>query len=411
MPIDADRIANDIKTIGEFTETPETGKINRTPFSHPWGRAREYISKQLEAIGCKIRIDAAGNLHARPTAISWESAAWMSGSHLDTIPNGGNYDGVIGVVAALEALRSAREDVKIAVPLELIIWAATEPAFGMGMIASRAFVGEINGNTLAELRNARGLSYVQAGAPYGVDPTKLAADKLKKSTTIGYIEVHAEEGLTMWGQDLPVACVTNISGRRQYRCELGGAANHAGSTSMHDRRDALTGAAEIIVAMEKLALELGKETVITAGRIECAPNMMNFIAGRVVFTLDMRSPAMTLLAQGDQSIQKTVAKIARQRKLDVKLELTDSRAGIDFDERVCAKMHKAARARRVEPLIDMTSGAIHDAAVLAEHIPSAMVFVPSRDGISHSSDEYTRPRDIADAVAVLLETCRDRRLE
>jgi hydantoinase/carbamoylase family amidase len=411
MPISSERIANDIAKIGKLTETPDTGTINRTPFSVPWGQARDYVVGELEALGCKIRVDSAGNVHARPTAISWEAAAWLSGSHLDTIPNGGNYDGVIGVIAVLEAMRAAREDLKIAVPLELVIWAATEPAFGMAMIGSRSYVAELNAHTLAELRNARGLTYTQAGAPFGVDPAKLAGDKLKKSTIIGYVEVHAEEGLTMWGQGLQVACVTNISGRRQYRCELVGAPNHAGSTAMHDRRDALTGAAEMIVSLEKLALELRKETVITVGRIECEPNMMNFIAGKVTFTIDLRSPSTTVLAQADQAIQKLFVKVAKQRKLQHKIELTDSRAGIDFDQRICSKMHKAARAKRIEPMIDMTSGAIHDAAVLAEHIPSAMLFVPSRDGISHSPEEYSRPDDIAAAVTVLLETVRDRRLE
>lgn len=411
MPISAERISADIEAISRFTETPDTGATNRLTFSVPWGQARDFVSKKLEEIGCRVRIDAVGNLHARPTAISWDAAAWLSGSHLDTIPNGGNYDGVVGVVAALEAMRAAREDLKIAVPLELIVWAATEPAFGMGMISSRALVGELNVHTLSELRNQRGLSYVQAGNAYGVDPTKLATDRFKKSTIIGYIEVHAEEGLTMWGADLQVACVTNISGRRQYRCELIGAPNHAGSTQMHDRQDALAGAAEIITAMEKLALELRKETVITVGRIEVKPNLMNFIAGHVAFTIDVRSPVMLLLAQSDKTIRKTIEKIAKSRKLEHKLELIDSRGGVEFDSKVCAKIHKSAGVKRIGPIMDMTSGATHDAAVLSEHVPSAMIFVPSRDGISHGPEEYSRPEDIAAAVAVLLETVRDRRLE
>jgi hydantoinase/carbamoylase family amidase len=385
--------------------------MNRLTFSAPWGQARDYVAAQLESIGCRVRIDAAGNLHARPTAISWDAAAWMSGSHLDTIPNGGNYDGVVGVVTALEALRAAREDLKIAVPLEMIVWAATEPAFGLGMISSRAVVGELNAHTLSELRNQRGLSYVQAGAGFGVDPAKLAADGLKKPTIIGYIEVNAEEGLTMWGQGLQVACVTNISGRRQYRCELTGAPNHAGSTAMHDRQDALVGAAEIVIGMEKLALELGKETVITVGRIETKPNLMNFIVGNAVFTIDVRSPIMLLLAQADKAIKRTIEKIAKHRHLEQKLELIDSRAAVEFDSRVCAKMHKAANIKKLGPIIDMTSGATHDAAVLSEHVPSAMLFVPSKDGISHGPEEYTRPEEVAAAVAVLLETVRDRKLE
>src|SRR6185295_3048309 len=154
MPISAERIQADITAIARCTETPGAG-ASRPTFSAAWRQARNCVQAQLEAAGCKIRIDAAGNLHARPSAISWDAAAWMSGSHIDSVPNGGNFDGVVGIVSVLEVFRAASEELRDAVPLELVIWAEEEgTTFGVGMIGSRVFVGELGAEQLANLKNA-----------------------------------------------------------------------------------------------------------------------------------------------------------------------------------------------------------------------------------------------------------------
>jgi len=411
MPISAERIQNDIAAIARFTETPGSG-ATRPTFSAAWRQARDYVASQLEAIACKVRIDAAGNLHARPTAISWEGPAWLSGSHLDTVPNGGDYDGVAGVVAALEVLRAAREDLKIAAPLELIVWAESEGAtFGMGMLGSRLVVGEITAEQLATLKNAQERDYLQAGAAHGVDPAKLPTDRLKAHTIVGVVEVHVEQGPGLWKEDIRAACVSSVSARRQYRCEMIGMANDAGATSMRDRLDALAGAAEVIVTLEKLAMDMGHNSVITVGQITNLPNATNVVPQRVTFTIDFRCPMMTLLASGDQSIRRTVESIAQRRRLEVVLDVTESQPMVELDPRVCAKMRRSADARGIEVVSDATSGDLHDAAILAPHVPTAMLFIPSRDGISHSPDEFTRIEDIATAATILMETVRDRRLE
>jgi hydantoinase/carbamoylase family amidase len=411
MPISAERIQTDIAAIARLTETPGAG-ASRPTFSQPWRQARGYVEQQLESIGCKVRIDAAGNLHARPNAISWDAPAWMSGSHIDSVPHGGDYDGVIGVVCALEALRAAREELKVAAPLELVIWAEEEgTTFGVGMIGSRAYVGEFTPDQLATLKNSSGQNYLEAGEAHGVSRDKLATDRLKVATAIGLIEVHIEQGPALWNDDVRIGCVGGIAGRRQYRCDMHGAANHAGSTSMRDRLDALAGAAETIVALEKLANELGHNAVITVGQIVCKPNAINVIAEDATFTIDFRSPQTALLASGDRSIQKCVEQIAQHRKLQHVLAVTESQVAVELDSRVCNKMRKAAEKWKIGPVIDTTSGALHDAAILAPHVPTAMLFVPSRDGISHNPDEFSRIEDIAAAATILLETVKDRRLE
>src|SRR4051812_43627943 len=198
MAISVERIRADIEAIARCTETPGDG-ATRPTFSRAWGEARGYVIAQAEAAGCVVRTDAAGNVHARPAALGWEAAAWLVGSHIDSVPHGGDYDGVVGVVGGLELLRAAAEDGLAAAPLELIVFAEEEgPTFGLGMLGSRAWVGELSAEQLAELKNAAGQSYLEAGAAYGVDPAKLAADRIDPKRYRGLIEVHIEQGPAMW---------------------------------------------------------------------------------------------------------------------------------------------------------------------------------------------------------------------
>ena len=404
------RIQADIEAISRCTATPGSG-ASRPTFSQAWRDARDYVQQQLEVIGCKIRIDAAGNLRARPNAISWDVPAWVSGSHIDTVPHGGDFDGVVGIVTPLEAMRAARENIKIAVPLELVIWAEEEgPTFGLGMLGSRAVTGNLTVEQLANLRNADGQNFWEAGRSHGADPTRLPAEQLRPGTCVGLIEVHVEQGPALWTDGVKVGLVTTIAGRRQYRCELRGVANHAGSTSMRDRFDALAGCAEIMGALEKAALEIGHGAVITVGQITAKPNAINVIPETVHFSIDFRSASLPDLANGDALIHKTVERIATARRLGQVLESTEAQPAVELDERLCAKMRKAAERLNISPIADATSGALHDAAILAPLVPTAMLFVPSRDGISHNSGEFSRIEDIGSAAAILLETVRDRRL-
>jgi len=335
----------------------------------------------------------------------------MSGSHLDTVPHGGNFDGVAGVVAAMEVLRSSRESQK-AIPLELVVWAEEErTTFKLGMIGSRAVTGALTADQLGALTNSAGQSYLQAGAAHGVDPQKLGADRISAGKYVGLIEVHVEQGPGLWNDDAPLAIVMAVSGRRQYSCTLVGTANHAGSTSMDDRLDALAGAADVIVAMEKLAHELAHSTVITVGQISCRPNAINVIAEEVTLTIDFRSPSTEILARGDLMIQNTINRISQTRHLMVSMQCTESQPAVAFDARVCDRLIKAATKCMGHDVPHAVSGALHDAVILAPIVPTAMLFVASRDGISHSADEFSRIEDITAAATILAEAVRNRTLD
>lgn len=400
--IRVERIQKDVEAVARFTETPGAG-ATRPTFSKLWAAASDYIAGEARKIGCDIRVDAAGNLHARPNGLAWDQPAWMCGSHIDSVPHGGDYDGVAGVIVPLELLRSAAED-SVSVPLELIIFAEEEgTTFGLGMIGSRAWVGDLGRDQLAKVRNAAGQNYLEAGAAFGVDAERLSKDRIQPSHYLGLIELHIEQGPGMWRRDQRLAIVRSIAGRIQYRAIVRGEANHAGATRMGDRRDALAGAAEIALELERLARHLSADTVITVGRLTNHPNAVNVIPDRVEFTIDLRAGDDATIARADQALRQSAAEICSNRRLQFELESTESIAACPMDAKLCDRL--ARSAGNLAPAMTV-SGALHDSAVIAPHVPTAMLFVPSRDGISHNPAEFSRVEDIAAAAAVVEQLVR-----
>ncbi|MEM6332041.1 MAG: 2-oxo-4-hydroxy-4-carboxy-5-ureidoimidazoline decarboxylase [Planctomycetota bacterium] len=411
MTIDADRIAADVAAIARCTATPGAG-ATRPTMSPAWADARAYFIGQAEACGAEVRVDAAGNVHARPAALGWEEPAWLVGSHLDSVPHGGDYDGVIGVVLGLELLRSARDEGIDRLAVEAAVFAEEEgPEFGLGMIGTRAWVGALGAAELSDLRNSDGLSYSQAGAEYGVRADALAADRLDPSRYLGLVELHIEQGPGLWRRGQRVGVVRSIAGRRQYRVTVGGEANHAGATAMPDRRDALAAAAAMVVELESLASEIDQDAVVTVGRLVADPNAVNVIAGRVVFTIDFRAPHDAALTRGDASIRQRLTDIGARRSVDVAIEQTEAIAAQPMSGRLVEALSQEAARCGVDDCPVMVSGALHDAAVLAPVMPTAMAFVASRDGVSHNPDEFSRIEDVAHAAEIVERLVRRPTLE
>jgi len=217
------------------------------------------------------------------------------------------------------------------------------------------------------------------------------------------IEVHVEQGAGMGKKRLPVAVVTTVNGRKQYAGRLSGVANHAGSTAMADRFDALAGAAELVLALEELGRELegryGSATV-TTGKLSVAPNAINVIPGAADFMVDLRSCSNDALASGDRSIRRLLSSIGEERRLGTEIECFESLPALPFDAGVCERLRRAAASLGI-PLPDASSGALHDSAILAPFLPAAMLFVASRDGISHNPAEFSRAEDIAAAARIV----------
>ena len=401
MPISSERLQHDIETIARWTASPGNGS-DRPTFSDDWARAVEYVVGEATAAGCSRRVDAAGNVHLRPATLDAKQPVWLSGSHVDSVPHGGDFDGVLGVVGPLEVLRAAKEDGRAAPPLELVIFAEEEgTTFGLGMLGSRAWAGTLDAARLATVRNKQGQSYLEAGKRYGVVAELFNEDRLRLADYLGMIELHIEQGPAMWKRGQPVALVTAINGRRQYAVELRGTANHAGSTQMGDRRDALACAAEIISGVEAIPPTIGPQVVATVGRIECLPNAVNVIADVVALTIDFRAPADDLLSRGDVELRRRLSEIATRRTIEIAITQTELLPAAAMSSQVLDRLRVAADHAGCGPLPETVSGALHDAAILAPLMPTAMLFVASRDGISHNPAEYSRIEDIALATNVL----------
>lgn len=418
-----ERIVADIEAIAGFSESPPEVGYSRPTFSPPWREARDYIIAQAAAAGAEHVVDAAGNVHIRHRDVGWNRRVWLSGSHIDSVPSGGKYDGVMGIVVPLEILRS-----NPALPLEIVIFAEEEgTTFGLGMLGSRAWTGAIGVETLSTIKNRHASTYLEAGADHGVEEPLLRSappadtppdapgqratemgwrQRLDASRYVGFVEVHAEQGLHLWDTGRPIAAVNRINGRRQFDLTLAGQANHAGSTGMAGRRDALAGAAQLITALEELGRRLAQElsfTVLTVGSVTVSPNAVNVIAGTVRLTIDFRAREEAMLERGEAEIRRLAAAIAGERRLTVSLTRSEKIAPAPLDEGICDALRRSADEAGAEMPI-ASSGALHDAAVLAPHLPTAMVFVASRDGISHNPAEFSRSEDIALAARVLART-------
>lgn len=401
--VDRERIGRDFECIAGFSESPPEVGHSRPTFSGPWAAARDYVITAAEATGAKTRIDAFGNVHIRPGDRTWDEPLWLCGSHIDSVPSGGKYDGVSGVVCALELLR-------LGVAVELVIFAEEEgTTFGLGMLGSRGWVGTFGPEKLGAVRNRDGKSFLEAGRPYGVDPDRMSRERIDPRVYRGFLEVHPEQGLSLWNRNLPAAAVHRINGRRQYQVRLRGQGNHAGSTRMVERRDALAGAAEGIRAVEELGNSLAEKldyTVMTVGWIDVRANAVNVIAGHVEFSIDVRAQQTEILDEGDRMLREILQEIAHRRTLELTIEQVEDQPPAPLSAPLVSRLHGAADVLGVS-LVDVPSGALHDAAILAPVVPTAMVFVASRDGISHDPAEFSRLEDVAAAIGLIAAAVDD----
>ncbi|MFN2312083.1 MAG: Zn-dependent hydrolase [Spirochaetia bacterium] len=457
LHLSVERLGKDIESIAGFSESPPEVGYSRPTFSAPWRQAYDYIIEQATEIGAEHVVDAAGNLHIRHPLVGWERKVWLSGSHLDSVPSGGRFDGVSGVVIPLEVMRRRPE-----LPLEIVVFAEEEgTTFNLGMLGSRLWAGTLTPDTMTRIRNRHGKSAAEAGATHGLDLARLTAaaagqagtaaagqantvagaagqagtaegpadaasladaaspaaaasaadwrSRLQPDRYYGMVEVHPEQGLGLWDSGTPLAAVNRINGRRQLSITVTGQANHAGSTGMTGRRDALAGAAEMVLAFEQLGQELDRRlpyTVLTVGKLEATPGAVNVIPGKVVFSLDFRAQEEELLLEGERRINEIARTISERRGLEVEIELTEQLKPSPLSEDICSRLRQAAVRQGFE-LELVPSGALHDAAVLAHVMPTAMIFVASRDGISHNPAEYSRIEDIALAAQLLEDMIAD----
>jgi allantoate deiminase len=373
------------------------GGVSRFAWTPELARANEWLVGRLQELGLETEIDAAGNVLGR-----WEEGegtAVLVGSHLDTVPRGGRYDGALGVLAALEVVRTLRrEGVSLLRPLWIVSFNDEEGSrFQTGMLGSRAFIGDLD----PEDWRRRGVADAMAAG--GFDFERLG--EAKAVDRVGaYLELHIEQGPVLEQEGLDLGIVSGIAGLLGFRVRLSGEANHAGTTPMASRRDALAGAARIVLELRDEARSRGDMTA-NVGILTVAPGGFNVIPGTAEFTIDTRAGDANAFARAEKFVRETLERVAAEEQLELEVTETHRKQPTPLDPELQELLARAAAAEGAIAR-SMPSGAGHDAMVLAKHIPAAMLFVPSRAGISHSPDEYTSPEQCELGARVLARAVR-----
>jgi allantoate deiminase len=353
-----------------------------------------YLTRWMQSLGMRVEIDAAGNLHGQYPGADANGARILIGSHLDTVPDAGAYDGVLGVVMALEVIELLGGE-RLPFAIEVIGFSEEEGVrFGQPFIGSRALIGSLDQETLATT-DSSGISLEQAIRRFGLDPSLLNRPQLEPGAR-AYLEFHIEQGPVLESIGAPLAAVDGIAGQTRAIVTFRGHANHAGTTPMHLRRDALCGAAEWMSSVETDA-RAGEGLVATIGKIEVKPGATNVIPGEVSATLDVRHAADRIRHTAFENALEVAHRISLQRGITFESKILLDQPAVPMDSELTKIVERAIEAAGVVPY-RMTSGAGHDAMILASKLPSAMIFLRSPGGISHHPEESVNEEDVALAL-------------
>jgi hydantoinase/carbamoylase family amidase len=381
-------LAADIEAAARFGATP-SGGVDRQAWTAELARATEWVADELRRLELEVALDPAGNLIARWPAP--DGPAVMVGSHLDTVPNGGAFDGTLGVLCAVDAVRRLRRE-RFAPrrPIWIAAFMDEEGArFGTALFGSRAFCGE-DMTAALDRTDASGRSMREAIAAYGLDPDRLR-DAAAVDAVGDYLELHIEQGPVLWHSGERLAVVESIAGVLGFLVHVHGTANHAGTTPMELRRDAVLGAARMVVALNEAAAR-DDGIRLTVGAVTARPGARNVIAGECSFTVDLRVARPHEFEARQAWLRRAVEQVAADGGLEVEVQRDYALEPATMDPAVVTTIEAAAREAGVEP-VRMVSGAGHDAMVVARHARAGMLFVPSERGISHSPEERTAVGD------------------
>jgi allantoate deiminase len=390
----AQRAIEECRRIAAMTEEP--GRITRRFLTPPMHDVHALLTARMRALGMAVHVDAAGNLRGLWRPAKGATRRIVLGSHVDTVPDAGAFDGVLGVALALEWVAIARE-INFPLAVEVIAFSEEEGVrFGVPFIGSRAVAGRFDASLLA-LKDAEGVTVGESICAFGLDLSGIDAS-VADSSALAFIEVHIEQGPVLEAENLSVAAVAAIVGQTRMSLTFTGHANHAGTTPMHLRRDALAAAAEWIVAVEKIAKESGG-LVATVGKIESVPNAGNVVPGSASVSLDVRhaddskriATVDALLAQANAIAERRGLTLTSKRQMD--------QPAVPMDERLTAFLAESLEASGF-PGKRMPSGAGHDAMVMAARVPTAMLFLRSPGGVSHHPDEAVREEDVKASLHV-----------
>jgi allantoate deiminase len=388
----AEEAVSRCRRLATFSEDAQGTR--RTFLSAPMRQCHAEVSAWLEAARAQVWIDAAGNLRGLYAGTESDAPRVLIGSHLDTVPNAGAFDGVLGVVLAV-ALVEALEGKRLPFGIEVVGFSEEEGIrFGTPFIGSRALMGRLD-EELLERRDANGISVRAAIERFGLNPGDIPRAALK-ANTVAYLEFHIEQGPVLENLGKPLGAVEAIAGQTRMEFSFVGRANHAGTTPMYLRHDAIAAAAEWILCVERTAKD-APELVATVGQVETLPGASNVIAGKARVTLDVRHKTDKIRDGAVAALVREAENIAQRRGLSIQHSVLLNQKAVAMDEFLVREIDAAIRKTGCDPQ-RMTSGAGHDAMILAEKIPAAMIFLRSPGGISHNPAETVEPDDVAKAI-------------
>jgi hydantoinase/carbamoylase family amidase len=381
--------------------------VTREVYTPAYTEATDLIAGWMRELELDTRIDSVGNLFGRWQGEQPELPLVLTGSHFDTTLDAGRFDGVLGVLGAIDAIsRLQAEGFRPRRSIEVVGFAGEEPRFGAGCIGSRAMVGSLSPDDLSRMRDRRGVSVAEAMRGVGLDPDRLGEALLEADAIHMLVELHIEQGAVLESEGIPIGVVEHIAAPHDFRVTLTGEARHAGSTPMAMRLDALAGAAEIVLTVERLAKESRSGTTVgTVGVLNLTPGAVNVIPGEVTIDIDIRDSDLVARTQVTEALLQSLAEVSQRRGLRLSVVTTTQDVPAACDPRIVTAVRESA-AELGLPARGIVSGAYHDSMVLGAMVPIGMIFVPSVAGLSHHPDEYTAPEDLEHGVAVLAGTLK-----
>jgi N-carbamoyl-L-amino-acid hydrolase len=396
---DPDRMEQRILALGKFGSNSEGG-VSRVAFSDADIAGREYIKDLMREAGLRVRVDTAGNIIGRREGSEEGLAPIMFGSHIDSVPGGGNYDGDVGVIGAIEVAQMLYErSLLTRHPIEVVSFTDEEG----GLTGSRAMVGKLGASALSVITHS-GMTIRDGIAHVGGDPNRLDLAMRKPGEIAAFIELHIEQGAILDQTGIDIGVVEGIVGIRWWDVTIEGFANHAGTTPMNKRWDAMVSAAELTLAINRIATNLPGRQVATVGRIQAFPGAPNVIPGEVVMSLEIRDLQSVKIQQVFDLVAEEAGRIGDERFTPIRfLEIDVASPPAPTDEQMRRVISTAAEELGMS-FSRMPSGAGHDAQDLATITPTGMIFVPSQGGISHSPKEFTSAEDMANGASVLFRT-------
>jgi beta-ureidopropionase / N-carbamoyl-L-amino-acid hydrolase len=388
--------------LAQIGRNPEGG-VTRLGLSQPELEARTYVIGLMKEAGLEVRIDPAGNVFGRRPG-SAKLPVLLFGSHVDSVPHGGNFDGVLGTLGAIEVVRTLNANhVKTRHPLEVVVWTNEEgPHFGISAFGSSAAAGTL-GNDVLERKDDEGATVADWLRRYGQDPANFAAARIAPGSLAAIVELHIEQGPVLEETGIKIGVVQGIVGLKRWKCVVTGVANHAGTTPMNRRHDALAAAAEDLLAVREVVRGETGGQVGTVGYMRAEPGAPNVIAGRVEFPFELRDLDAAKIERMSQHVKQKFSQIDAQEGVETQCSVVNDIEPALSNPMIQGAIHDAARAANLSTL-DLPSGAVHDAGEISRLAPMGMIFVPSHAGISHAPKEFTSAEDSANGVEVLYRT-------